>query len=522
MKIIKFFLFLFFVFLQIQAFGQSISVRNFFLAPSDLTAQRAKTEVFDQNGDRCALIRVQTTSKGFTFDVGSSGVQKVDDSHVGEIWVYVPYGIQHISIRHRQIGSLINYPIPVSIQKGRTYIMEITSNKVFINSYDDTKKKKLKITVTPINSTIILNGMNVPLDEKGEAEQIVSLGTYTYTAKSNGYYSIEGQVSIEEDNKEIQYLEISDFKPIMGKLALDVYPKTSNIFIDGKAVNGNAFNLQIGKHDIIISSSGYRTEQRSVEIHKDKTLDLEVRLSQTAVYNITSTPSNVRIYISGKNVGITPCSEELTTGVYEIKATKAGYKDFKKRINCNSSSPNINIPMKKIYNYKNEAYIDIGSRIGSFLSCGASLGGYIGNVNIEASYLHDSGNEEVIYWSDGGSVPIECKYSPNNTLIGKIGYGMPVGTKFRITPQVGFIMLRISEKTESTGIHPTDGVSVFSGLCSIRISMAITNHFAVNASPEFSYAIIKTDGYKVLSSTSKKIKNWGEGFNMKFGLTLYL
>ena len=90
------------------AHAQTISVSRFELADNDLTAQNRSTMVEDQNGDKCALIQVQTTQKGFSFDVGSAGVLKTDEDHVGEIWVYVPYGVRHISIRHPQLGALPN------------------------------------------------------------------------------------------------------------------------------------------------------------------------------------------------------------------------------------------------------------------------------------------------------------------------------------------------------------------------------------------------------------------------------
>ena len=77
--------------------AQDISVSDFYYDEKDLTANKAATIVEDQNGDKCALIRVQTTQKGFHFDVGSLGVQKVEDQHPGEIWVYVPQGVRHIT-----------------------------------------------------------------------------------------------------------------------------------------------------------------------------------------------------------------------------------------------------------------------------------------------------------------------------------------------------------------------------------------------------------------------------------------
>ena len=167
--------------LPVSAYAQKISVSHFALAENDLTANSRGTTVLDQNGDKCALIRVQTTQKGFVFDVGSAGIQKVDDNHTGEIWVYVPFGVRHISIRHPQLGSLNNYNFPISIQKARTYIMEITTEKVFINRFDDTRKQDLHVRVVPANATFSLNGMNIKLDSKGEAiVEALSFGTHTY------------------------------------------------------------------------------------------------------------------------------------------------------------------------------------------------------------------------------------------------------------------------------------------------------------------------------------------------------
>ena len=47
--------------------AQDISVTEFYLDEKDLTAN-GRHAVEDQNGDKCALIRVQTTQKGFSFD----------------------------------------------------------------------------------------------------------------------------------------------------------------------------------------------------------------------------------------------------------------------------------------------------------------------------------------------------------------------------------------------------------------------------------------------------------------------
>lgn len=71
-------------------YAQKISVSHFELAESDLTAQNKKTSFEDQNGDKCALIRIQTTQKGFSFDVGSAGIQKLKIITLGKYGYMFP------------------------------------------------------------------------------------------------------------------------------------------------------------------------------------------------------------------------------------------------------------------------------------------------------------------------------------------------------------------------------------------------------------------------------------------------
>ena len=235
--------------------AQKISVSRFVLAESDLTAQNKSTLVEDQNGDKCALIRVQTTQKGFSFDVGSAGVQKIDDNHDAEIWVYVPFGVRHISIRHPQLGSLVNYYFPINIEKARTYIMEITSDKVFVNYYDDSRKQKLNIRVMPANASLTLNGMNIKLNSKGEASQELSFGTYTYKVAADRYYPKEGQIVIN-DSVHAHQLVVNNLKPIMGKISVHTNPYNAEIMLDGISIPSNTaltpYATQIGHHKLIV------------------------------------------------------------------------------------------------------------------------------------------------------------------------------------------------------------------------------------------------------------------------------
>ena len=67
---------LFLLILGLLAQAQRISVDDFYLAENDQTARLHGTSVEDQNGNLCALIKVETTEKGlWSFDVGALGVR---------------------------------------------------------------------------------------------------------------------------------------------------------------------------------------------------------------------------------------------------------------------------------------------------------------------------------------------------------------------------------------------------------------------------------------------------------------
>lgn len=522
----RLFIFLIVVLSSLHINAQKISVSRFYLAESDLTAQNKNTMFEDQNGDKCALIRVQTTQKGFSFDVGTAGVQKVDENHVGEIWVYVPFGVRHISIRHPQLGSMPNYDFPINIEKARTYIMEITSDKVFVNHYDDTRKQKLFIKVVPSTSSFTLNGMNVRLDSNGEAVQDLSFGTYTYKVVSDGYYPKEGQITIN-DSINRQQLVVNKLVPIMGKLSVHTNPYNAEVMVDGHSIPSNTslspYTLQIGQHKLLVKYKGYKTEERDVVIKRDETTDVNVQLSQLATFSFTSNPNFVAMTIDNGDVSVTPFTKDLKTGSYEIKAWKSGYKYYKKKLNLNSSNPNVEIVLSKIYNYKNEFYFDFGSRVGSFVAFGGGIGCYLSNVNLEVSALYGTGDSETIYWSGNGDKPVSSVYHPQMSVSGKLGYGFPVGTRFRITPQVGVNYLRLKESmSENADVAPADGCNAVSTLAGLRFSAVVASHIGISLSPEYSFVVGKSNGYKELETVSSKIKKWSEGFNVKIGLMLIL
>ena len=157
------------------------------------------------------------------------------------------------------------------------------------------------------------------------------------------------------------------------------------------------------------------------------------------------------------------------------------------------------------------------------MGVGASLGAYISNFNIEGTLLLGLAESEEIAWRDKKQTSNNgFTYTYKPMFYGlKFGYGISCGSSFRITPQLGIGVSSISgtEVKKGNGTDP-DATSCYAVPASIgaRFEYYITKNFGANASPEFGFAVTKSDTYTKLSDLSSKVKGFGSGFNARVGI----
>ena len=139
-------------------------------------------------------------------------------------------------------------------------------------------------------------------------------------------------------------------------------------------------------------------------------------------------------------------------------------------------------------------------------------GAYLNNINIEAYATFGIGSETgYLNYTDNTS-STEEQLKPQ--LIGaRVGYGIIVGSKLRITPQVGMASLTAkSDNITATALCATVGC---------RIDYALTPFLGINLTPEGQFAVSKKDVFTQISERSSKVKGWGTGAGARIGLYLY-
>lgn len=313
------------------AYGQEMSVKSFYLAETDLTANTPGTMVQDQNGNVCALIKIETTLDGFSFDVGSLGISETKRVG-GEIWLYVPFGIRKITLSHPQLGVVRDFALPCAIEKGRTYILKLNAsmgNRV----YDSSKKQKMILQVTPAGAKVEINGMPVSLDRNGIYEQEVSFGVYDVMISASKYHSERRQIEINDPSKtqrfNIHLKQAFGWLQISGsgdeKMSIDGRPMT---FVPNKRIE-----LMSGHYKVLLEKPLHQPYERTIEIKDSVVCEIEPRFVvnyrelEFKVYN------EAEIWVDDVKVATGSWKGKLEYGTHRIECRKESHRTTELMLN---------------------------------------------------------------------------------------------------------------------------------------------------------------------------------------------
>ncbi len=214
--------------------AQTMSVTEFKYDETDLTANTAGTIVLDQNGDKCALIKIESTEFGFSFDVGSLGVQKTEQ-HTGEVWVYVPEGVKRISISHPKLEKIRDYDLGLSVKRAKTYIMKLHVLKP--ESANVGGLGTIDVKATPVGAEVFIDDISVGKSPTSFSKLIP--GKHKVTIKHEGYYDYESDINVSEDKVSIIEEELAK--------SCDIQRTSDKITITTKGVTYSLIKVEGGR-----------------------------------------------------------------------------------------------------------------------------------------------------------------------------------------------------------------------------------------------------------------------------------
>ena len=312
--------------------AQELAVQSFVLAETDLTANTPGTMIQDQNGNVCALIKVETTQKGFTFDVGVLGVMSVVEQP-GEIWVYVPFGVRKITVRHPQLGVLRDYQIPCAIEKGRTYIMTLTAGTVRTIVDYAPSKQFLQIQLNPADAILEING-KIKVADNGVYQELLPFGRYQYKAYSPDYHDLVGVVEVSDpDNAHKLNLTL---KAAFGRLSVLERSQPdmagASVYVDEKYIGKvpvKDFKIASGSHRVRILKEMYEPYNQTFTVSDEQNLQMTPTLVPDFAEVTLSTAEDAEILVNGEYKGTRKWSGKLSNGSYIFETRMQGHIPYK-------------------------------------------------------------------------------------------------------------------------------------------------------------------------------------------------
>lgn len=330
----KIFLSLAFLLIAVALGAQSLSVESFRLLDNDLTANTAGAMKRDQNGDVAALIRIVTTETGFTFEVGSMGIVATENKN-GEVWVYVPAGIQRISIMHSQLGVLRDWYFPIKIEKGRTYEMRLITGVVHSYVEDRPNGQFVTFSVKPDNASVTVDDSQPrALGADGTLSLMLPYGSHTYRIEAPGYVAENGtvQVGSEKIKKEIT------LKSSKGTITLTCSMPNAKLYLDGEYVGDGTWTGQREPAQMYLVEAkleGHRARSITfaLDVQEQKTISVPAPQPIFGTLSIMSTPNEATILLDGKEIGQTPLlADNLLVGEHELELRKKDYRSYRSTV----------------------------------------------------------------------------------------------------------------------------------------------------------------------------------------------
>ncbi len=294
-----------------------INVKSFKLLDNDLDA-RVHHPKRDQNVEVCAIIKVVTSQTGFSFDVGSLGVVATEQK-TGEIWVYVPRGVQRITISHQQLGVLRNYALPIPINSATAYEMVLVTADVEIV----VREREIVTQWLAINSTPA--GANVFIEERlvgttpytGQFPE----GDYTYRIELPRYHPEAGKITLKGKRETLTF----NLRPRFGNVSITSSPENGMmIYLNdentGKTTPATLEGVSSGNQTVKLMSQWYQPQAKTVTVNDNQTTTASFTMEPAfASITVKTTPS-ADILINGTKKATGNYTDRMLTGIYTLKA----------------------------------------------------------------------------------------------------------------------------------------------------------------------------------------------------------
>lgn len=309
-----------------------LHVRKLELVPNDTEASRANRK--DANGDKCALIKIQTPNMGA--EERNSLVVEADRGTfvykaeaVGEIKIFLTEGVKILVFKHPEYGVL-NYNVTQHIEGNKVYKLVIEADKeepgpkpIAINSNWVVVKMKPSDAIVTIDGKFCNNGK--AMLSTNEPHNLVVTHPF--------YHTIEKTINASATEKITYNFEMA---PAFGWLNITSKPENgATVLIDNKRVGMTPYRsdtLASGEYEVTLLKDMFETVTKTVTVRDNNVGDIEIPMKATFAEIKIVTDNESDIYVDDTKQGKGTWTGRLGEGEHIVEARKASHRNSMKRI----------------------------------------------------------------------------------------------------------------------------------------------------------------------------------------------
>ena len=328
--------FLFFILsvsFALGTFAQELKIKSCTLASTDVTASSLENIRMDDVGDPCALVKILLLD----------GISKVQGNVIGDIkeystekWVYLSKGTKEIRIIPMHYKPLQVYFPDFGIdgvESKRTYVLDLVIQNMGAEPVD-AGGNFYALSVQPKNAVVTIDGIQQNVSTDGEYSAMLPYGTHTYKVEAGGYISKSGSFTVSSgDMTPISVSLLS----AMASVSITCPTPAVSLYVDKKAVGNSPWSgsLKEGMHLLEARKSGYRSQQKTIQLAQQQKLDVTFGelVAIQGNLSVNYKPFGADVYVDGKKLGQSPrVFNGLLVGNHQVEVRKDGYATDRKSV----------------------------------------------------------------------------------------------------------------------------------------------------------------------------------------------
>ncbi len=308
-----------------QENNSRLNVKYLKLIDNDTEASRARKT--DGNGDKCALIKIQTPNMGeaernrleFSADMGTF---TYPEKATGEVKLFLTEGCKTLIILHPEYGKLI-YPMPISVQGFKTYEMVLEVKKDGPDPVVVISSNYVLIKVTPSDALISIDGNFYP-----DGSAYISVDEPHDLVVSRSLYH-DYEKTIYASSKETMTYEVN-LAPAFGWLLIDSSPESgATILVNGVRKGVTPYRsdtLASGEYEVTLMREMYENVTKTVRIVDNNVSEISIPMKPNFANVTITTDAESDIYVDGKLNARGSWTGRLLQGSHKAEARKASHR----------------------------------------------------------------------------------------------------------------------------------------------------------------------------------------------------